>query len=462
MGKYGLKARIETLKDGHRVVLQPFFRNPADGPQIRKPAVVATFKSDLPFSDFNPNTSSLHAKHRPKLVTAAGEDICLTAVGPDYYRQNKFIDEDGYTREVLWTLPLPMVSDEDALNFVMALQGMQGSFRSFSTRNDHEPTVVLGIDDVGEEYATCRMVSWADETIDEHARAVKEIAEDGYIHSNDDTFHYIDMDEFAKNVSKYGDFAISKYQLTVPLEDVPEGAGPGTLIVGDTVWCKCKQDVTVTRISRAQIAGDISKTDLAGWFPQRDEPKEKGVFSGFHPNNSRVPMQTIQYHMKELARAKAALIPSEALVLVFPREEGDESYCRNIVVLGTQGVTFFEGDGTENDYIESIVPDEGGLWVLEKAAYWSHHDGYTGEWDGGIDGDFRPAEESDLAKFGFTKESVIDETEEFYETGDAYLSAFKDGSFTDKMMEVARDAQSEWQKTKSRHIPTSGLYSTAP
>jgi hypothetical protein len=84
--------------------------------------------------------------------------------------------------------------------------------------------------------------------------------------------------------------------------------------------------------------------------------------------------------------------------------------------------------------------------VFEDARYWSHRDGWTGEWDGGIDGSWRPATDEDLATFGYTREQVIAEAADGYEEGDEWTESLSDGSFTQKMMDIAATVHAREQE----------------
>lgn len=115
--------------------------------------------------------------------------------------------------------------------------------------------------------------------------------------------------------------------------------------------------------------------------------------------------------LKEIAyRAELKLQPDEALVLSLPCTESDGSTCQ--IILSDCGLLFYA-------YHEIIdhIQDDGvgpGLWVFEHANAWAYTS-YEGEYDSGVDGNWRPAREDDIERFSCVREHLNDEIAEYLE-----------------------------------------------
>lgn len=112
---------------------------------------------------------------------------------------------------------------------------------------------------------------------------------------------------------------------------------------------------------------------------------------------------------EELARVR--LEPSEALFIWYRPIEGQEGETA-CACLGSSGIAFHRVDSIADNFYGHNV--EEGLWVYEKAKAWAYQS-YEGEWDAGIDGDWRPATVDDLARFGYSTEDMDREIPEYTE-----------------------------------------------
>jgi hypothetical protein len=450
--KYSLTPDTRSMKDGQKIVLKEFFKYSKEGDHVRLPAEVVTFHTQKPLSEY---TYSCLPKDetRPHVITSGGRryDIMF-----DEYQTkcSGFKDPDGHVHDVLWTLPVPDASDEEIIAFVRAFRG-EGSLIGADMAFDYDPNAVFIVESIGEKFAVCRMVSWLNDTLGEYEKVDKT---ENYTIFDDHSFNFLPnevIEAFPTLISQSGSHALSAYEINIPLNKLPKDVPVGAIIVGSGISCEYKNDVLVTTVFTPRIAGHLDERGLEKWLPDLgiDECKYVGDWGRMivNPFRSAVGLATIQDHLKEIERAKAKLIPDEALVVVFPPEEGVKTYSPNFVLLGMRGATFFDDGGHAQDNIESQVPEEGGLWVYANARYWSHHDSWSGEWDGGIEGDWRPATDEDLKTFGYTREQVATESEDAYEEGETWTEALADGSFAERMMELAAAVCASDQERVAAH-----------
>lgn len=173
------------------------------------------------------------------------------------------------------------------------------------------------------------------------------------------------------------------------------------------------------------VLGNMDERQVGAFLPWANltRPEMEGVTSYLwsHPSGCHVD------YLEEVELAKVRLEPSEALVVWYRDEDGKETSC---ACLGSSGIAFYRVDSiTDNFYGENVSE---GLWVFENAKAWSSQS-YEGEWDGGIDGDWRPATVEDLERFGLDPESasreIADHIDRDFELGMA-----------ESMMEAARKA----------------------
>ncbi len=438
--KYSLSVDVHSLQPGRKIVLKEFFKYSKDGDHLRHPALVATYHAEKRLRDYGYGPLPQDAA-RPHVVTSDGDRFDIV-FDRSRSREVTFKDSDGNSREVMWTLPVPDASDDEIIAFARAFRG-EGKLEGADRKSDHDPNSVFIVERIDGGHAICRMVSWLNDTLGEFENGRQEI--EGVAIHDDGAFFFLPpevIEAFPSMLVKSGPHALSSYEIIVPLKKLPEDVAAGSIVVGSDFSCRYVKGVLQTTIFTPRIAGVIDEAGLEKWlpYPGFDEASMRGrstvVLDGRDLRPS-VPLAAVQDHLKEIERAKEALLPDEALVVVFPPEEGIERYTPNFVLLGMRGATFFDDGGNARDNLESQVPEEGGLWVFVEARYWSHRDDWTGEWDGGIEGGWRPATDADLETFGYTREQVIVEAMDAYEEGDEWEQALADGSFTERMMELA-------------------------
>ncbi len=450
--KYSLSVDVHSLQPGRKIVLREFFKYSRAGDHLRRPALVATYHAEKRLSDYGYGALPQDVT-RPHVITSDGERFDIV------FDRSKgqgvtFMDSDGNQREVMWTLPVPDASDEEIITFVRAFRG-EGALSGKDRESDHNPNAVFVIERIEGKHAICRMVSWLNDTLGEFQSGRSEVDGLDSPMLDDHAFFFLPPEviaAFPSMLVKSGPHALSAYEILVPLKKLPEEVAAGLIIVGSDFSCRYRNDILETTIFTPRIAGKLDDAGLEKWlaYPGFDETSMRGrsevVMDGFHELRPAVPLAAVQDHLKEIERAKEALLPDEALVVVFPPEEGIDLHTPNFVLLGMRGATFFDDGGNARDYLETKVPDEGGLWVFGGARYWSHRDDWTGEWDGGIDGDWRAATDADLETFGYTREQVIVEAADAYEEGDEWEQALADGTFTERMMELAASVHAKEQE----------------
>jgi hypothetical protein len=448
--KYSLSVDVHSLQPGRKIVLKEFFKYSKDGDHLRRPALVATYHAEKRLRDYGygplPQDDT-----RPHVVTSDGARFDIE-YDRSRSREVTFKDSDGNTREVMWTLPVPDASDDEIIAFARAFRG-EGKIEGADRASDHDPNSVFIVERIDGGHAICRMVSWLNDTLGEFENPRQEI--DGVSIHDDGAFFFLPpevIEAFPSMLQKSGPHALSSYEIIVPLKKLPEQVAAGSIVVGSDFSCRYVKGTLLTTVFTPRIAGVLDEAGLNKWlpYPGFDESRMTGrstvVMDGNHEFRPGVPLAAVQDHLKEIERAKEALLPNEALVVVFPPEEGIDLYSPNFVLLGMRGATFFDDGGSARDNLDSKVPEEGGLWVFEDARYWSHHDSWTGEWDGGIDGSWRPATDADLETFGYTRDQVIVEAEDGYEEGDEWTESLSDGSFTQKMMDIAASVHAREQE----------------
>ncbi|NTF17932.1 hypothetical protein G6L37_05915 [Agrobacterium rubi] len=458
--KYCLSTDVHSLVDGERIVLNQFSQYVRGGDAIRLPAVVGTYHCDKRLREYRYDPLP-RDETRPHVLLSDGTRLDVE-FSPHEWNNVRFKGKDGYLREPMWTLPLPDVSDDEAIAYVRAFRG-EGPDRWMTHGNYlHEPNVVMLIEDIGEAFAQARLICWLDDTLGAYSRLTRVVGDDGVetMVMTDGAFDFLtpqELDEFPAKVEQYWDMALSAYEITLRLDQLPQDVQKRSIVVGSAFTCNFKGDSLVTTVIDPIIAGQVNFDHggrlLGNWFPRREPPVKDDdgrlVFS--HRDHTHVPMATIQDHLKEVARAREKLLPDEALVLVYPPEDdASSSYGPNIAILGMRGANFFEDLGHAQEYIPHSAPDEGGLWVFGNARYWSHRDGWTGEWDGGLDGEWRPATDADLAVFELDRAGVNAEAEANYEDGEAWLPSIKAGTFADEMIAIAESVHAADQKRQDQ------------
>lgn len=435
MSKYSLSPDVRSLKKGDRFVIDKAVKYVPGSDPVRFQEAILTYMGDKPVRDIS--TYSSPAGNDAFAVSEDGTrfDLAFEHSSASY---PVFKTGDGVRRAV-WTLPTPDVSDDEIFTFVNAFRGVGQPYGLDRTEAPHGNNGLFLVDSVDEKYIRCRMVSWAIDTLHDYESFEHSVLDDGYPVIRDEAFHFIDLKTFREAFTVEGPFALSSYEILIRNKSMPS-VSPGSLLVCSDFWCRYKRDVLVTGLRLPMVAGTVGEKNLEQWLspqqPGRDIPPERVAFTFGEAGARNIPLKAIQDHLKEIERAKAALIPSEALVLVMPADEGEDNSYPSVVNFGSRGVTFFDDTGDTDENLSHSAPVEGGLWVFTNARYWSSHDDRTGEWDGGLGGDWRPATPEDLASFDVTDVDIQAEAEEGYE-GLRYEQAVKDGTFTSQMMALA-------------------------
>lgn len=451
--KYTLGVDVHSLQPGRKIVLREFFKYSKDGDHLRLPALVATYHAEKRLRDYGYG-SLPQDESRPHVITSDGARFDIV-FDRSKSQSVAFKDSDGNQREVMWTLPVPDASDDEIIAFARAFRGEGKTLSGKDRDSDHDPNAVFVIERIDGRHAVARMVSWLNDTLGEYQNGRGKVEGLAAPIHKDYAFYFLPeevIEAFPSKLVPSGPHALSAYEIIIPLKTLPDEVAAGSIVVGSDFTCRYVKGVLLTTVFTPRIAGVLDKAGLEKWlpYPGFDESKMRGrstiVMDGFHEHRAAVPLAAVQDHLKEIERAKEALLPNEALVVVFPPEDGSDLHTPNFVLLGMRGATFFDDGGNARDELESRVPDEGGLWVLADASYWSHRDGWTGEWDGGLDGNWRPATDADLETFGYTREQVVSEAADAYEEGEEWAQALADGTFTERMMDLAAAVHAKEQE----------------
>src|SRR3546814_222700 len=96
-------------------------------------------------------------------------------------------------------------------------------------------------------------------------------------------------------------------------------------------------------------------------------------------------------------RAIARSEKDQALFYWYPDKDDIDNSSTTGWHLGSEGITFFDVDSIEDYFYGDNLSH--GLWIIEYAKWWAYDS--MGEYDSGIDGDWRRATLEDVAHFGF-------------------------------------------------------------
>lgn len=258
--------------------------------------------------------------------------------------------------------------------------------------------VLLHVASVADGVADCRLVEPAG------FRAARSAHDDGF-----------DEEEaWAGTVS--GNAAL--WGVPVVVERAGQGAGPGkpgeaALRAGDLVAaaglsCRIEGGRTLTRLRGAQRIANLAVEELGRVLPWGVGETAPAAGAGEGPEGLAAYGGPAGYraYRKEEEVARVRLEPSEALALWLRVPGSPEGQGRTAcTVLASSGIAFHEVD-CPADYFHGDGIEEG-LWVMRDARAWSDYS--NGDYDSGIDGDWTPATEEDLARFGFTLASASKE-----------------------------------------------------
>jgi hypothetical protein len=429
--KYCTRPRLADLRDGDRIVVDSWLNYAKDGEHERAPRAVVTLHAATPL--YEVSRGGHVGAELPYALSEDGQrfDIVLKHGSLEIHQDNR-------KRHALWTRPLPNLPDDEVFVYVDAFLGKDAIFRGRIDRDDpHDPNCTFIIDRIDGQHAVGRMVTWADDTQDDYLAYLEKKKADDAAFPDDDVFHYIEaLAQFPETFRVDGHLAVSSFEVRIPTKQLPDVVEPGSLVVGSSFWIDIKKGLEITTVAKAAIAGNVRTRPLEDYFPRRENADRPSMI---RRNHESVELARIQDFLKEANRAKAKLEPDEILLAIFPTDkEADICTSTSILSFGARGAVFFEGDG---EWIESIAaghPDPG-LWMYKEARPWASYDSWTGEHDGGIEGDWHPATIEDVIAFGNDPETLAVELAANYEGAD-YENSVAAGTFFEDMMRLAREA----------------------
>ena len=140
-----------------------------------------------------------------------------------------------------------------------------------------------------------------------------------------------------------------------------------------------------------RILEETSIEAIASWLPDMGPPSDRRfIFS-----TQCTPLGIVHDFRMECDRAIARSEPDRALFYWYPDKDDIKSTsCWN---LGSEGIAFYDVDSLADYFYGENHPH--GIWIVENAKWWTDHS--MGDYDCGIDGDWRRATAEDIAHFGF-------------------------------------------------------------
>jgi hypothetical protein len=434
--KYSHSPRLADVRDGARFILDAWFQYSRNGDHQRGPKVVVTLQTDVPLHDIPKwPRADIPGETGSNAVDAAGNRYELYARQGSLAIRERLVD-DTRDRYPLWTLPLPDLQDEELFAYVEAFRGTGEFFKGRLDRNDHsDPNCLFVVSALTEKHAVGRMVSWASDTQDDYLEYLEKRKTDASAFPKDYCFHFVEnLNCFLDTFVVEGRLALSTFEVRIPRKQLPDAAVAGSLIVGSSFWVNVVNDIEITSVAAAGIAGNVNRHLLDAYLPYRERERPSMV----RRSHDGLQLATIQDWLKEAARAKAKLDPDEILLAVLPKDKDSSRYeTTSLLAFGSRGAVFFEYEG---EWLESIAagnPDPG-LWMYRNARPWSHRS-YEGEYDGGIEGDFEPATLEDIAFFGNDPDDLAKELAESYEGAD-FAASVAAGTFLEDLMRLQREA----------------------
>ena len=333
-------------------------------------------------------------------VTATGPGS-VTLAGEDGTERNVEIDLDGRSKDwrlgLLWTDALPDGPVEAVKAYASVLLAGEAK------------TILLHVEEVDGGHASCRLVQPAGF-----------LRPDAAVEHGPDTEDEVWAGDVAGNAAWWGEpLTLALPSLADMQKAVPGSVSRavemlacrgGDLVGGIGFRCDIEEGRTVTRVVGPIRIGNFSLDGLGAFLPwgvgETRSPVAKGMEDQFDLALYSGPAGFQEYReAEEVARVR--LEPDEALVAWYrpvDAEPGDDSTA--CTFLGVSGITFHRVDSVEDYFFGAGV--EEGLWVLRNARGWSYED-REGGWDSGIDGDWEPATEADLARFGYDAEGASNE-----------------------------------------------------
>lgn len=147
--------------------------------------------------------------------------------------------------------------------------------------------------------------------------------------------------------------------------------------------------------------------EIGAWFPNLDIVLGNSIIR----NCDWTALGSLHDFNQECERGIARSEPNRALFFWYPDKAEAKPESTDCYVLGSEGNTFFDVDAIADYFYGENL--EHGLWIIDNAKWWSYSD--FGEYDSGIDGDWRRATMEDIEHFGFDLASLNKELADIQE-----------------------------------------------
>jgi hypothetical protein len=331
-----------------------------------------------------------------KVVTLKGDDKsfthALTREGTEIKFQpsgggdwGKLTGPKGETWTLYYSFPLPDMSEEDRVSYARVMLGDAAPYPRHETNWWEHPVAFL-VDTINEDGVYARMVSH----------------EAGYMAKNEngvEELHYkrLGEAEILSAVRKVGDMWLSNEAAKLDPANIPEGVAPGKILICTGFGVAIAGDTTLTTLhNAAMLPREFTPATVSAAFPSRTD---KARHSYFPSINLRIKLTPAAHWAYTAEVSRRALIPDEALIVVFPDPKNPEGSSEHMGILTSRGAVVYQDQG----YAHEEFSRRGGLMPgiihatgLRPWAYQST----DGEWDGGMDFSDEPANEDTLAHFG--------------------------------------------------------------
>jgi hypothetical protein len=362
--------------------VKPIYNDLAEGDQvvIRKGYHENTFKVVTLKGDDRRFT---HA------VTADGTEIKFEpSAGGDW---GKLTGANGETWTLYYSFPLPDMSDEDRISYAHVMLGEAAGYPRHDTNWWENPVAFL-VDRVNEEGVYARIASH----------------EAGYMAKNEndvEALQYKRLGE-ADILSDFGEVGgmwLSNEPVRIDPSNIPDGVTAGNILIGTGIKVAITDDATLTTIRNvAVLPGRFTPETVSAAFPTRPDRSRSGTFPSL---NRRVQLTPVAHWKYAAEASRHALVPDEALVVVFPDPKNPEGSSEHIGILTSRGVVVYQDESFAHEELSKSGGLMPGVVHATGLKPWSHQS-TDGEWDGGVDFSDEPADEDTLAHFGLDLESV--------------------------------------------------------
>lgn len=374
----------------------------------------------------------IDAGHKFSAVSPSGEKL--------YIKQYEGLkNEEGKGFYVNWADPFPNLPDDEILNYVDAILGTM-------RRSDSRDKLAL---------------LHVTEVIDDTSFRAD------FVYCTHREYHdYVDLDEQQKELGvelrrgEFGDTTILRqdivFELGKPMPKLflnrsEKAVEKGDLIStgGFMVYFDDGQ-LTYRLVNQFQIiASNLEDSHLNNYIPfEKTREPRKGIIC--HRQTSHINFYNDENFLEDYWHATIKLEPDEGLVFWCKDGSSDETTC--LFLAHTGWVLHNAAHDCINDYFygENVAM---GLYLCSGPKWWAHTS-YEGEHDAGIDCDFVPASLEDLERFGFDKNSVVDEIREYLDEIDF---EYDDDTVAEKLIQMANDAAAK-QKMEIQEAAETPVY----